>query len=98
MVRLSRQPFRTFCLLTEAESYVVARGTPPPTSFDPATWREETDFVICTDGSYTSATSVDPPRAGWGLVRPGFLKWRFFMISSFSSWNSVIVFEFFLFR
>ena len=62
VVRLSRQPFRTFRLRTDAERYIMARDTPPPTHFDPSTLRAETDLIICTAGSYTSATSVDPPR------------------------------------
>ena len=67
-VRLSRQAIRTFRLRTDAEKYIVARDTSPPTPFDPSTLREETDLIICTDGSYISATSVDPPKAGWGFT------------------------------
>ena len=68
VVRLSRQAFRTFRLRTETVRYLEARDTPPPTPYDPDTLREETDFIICTDGSYTSASSVDPPKAGWGFT------------------------------
>ena len=62
-MRLSRQAFRTFRLRTDAVRFIVARDTPPLTLFDPDTLRDESDFIICTDGSYTSATSVDPPKA-----------------------------------
>ena len=61
MVRLSRQAFRTFRLGT-AGRFIVARDTPPLTPFDPNTLREETDFINCIDGSYTTATSTDPRR------------------------------------
>ena len=44
------------------------QGCPPPLPFDPATMQAASDLIICTDGSYTSATSVDPPRAGWGFT------------------------------
>ena len=46
----------------------MARDTPPPDPFDPDTLREETDFIICTDVSYTTATSTEPPKAGWGFT------------------------------
>ena len=46
----------------------MARDTIPPTPFDPATLQGETDFIICTDGSYTAATSTDPPKVGWGFT------------------------------
>ena len=48
--------------------YIEARYTPPPTPFDPDTLRDETDFIICADGSYTSASSVDHPKMGRGIT------------------------------
>ena len=61
---LSRQPFRTFRLRTDAERYIVARDALLPLPFDPATIM----LAACADDSYTSATLVDPPRAGWGFT------------------------------
>ena len=68
VVRLSRQPFRTFRLRTDAERFVEARDIPLPPPFDPDTLRLADDLIICSDGSYTSATPTDPPRAGWGYT------------------------------
>ena len=62
VVRLNRQPFRTFGPLTNAERYLAARDTQSPPTFDPATLQAASDLLICTEGTYTSATT-----SVWGI-------------------------------